>query len=75
MLAVAASAQQYDAAELFNRHRHTTRTVAEHTLASVLDARGATELLEATDAWQLIDETERATEQGLDPGTFVITRK
>ena len=43
----AAAARQYDAAELFNRHRHTTRTLAEHTLRTVLEARGATELLDA----------------------------
>ena len=35
-----AAARQYDAAELFNRHRHTTRVLAEHTLAGVLEARG-----------------------------------
>ena len=63
----AAAAGQYNAAELFNRHRHTTRTLAEHTLTGVLEARGAAELLSAPDAWHLIDETERATERGLDP--------
>jgi hypothetical protein len=67
----AADARQYDAAELFNRHRHTTRTVAEHTLVGVLEARGASELLNAPEAWHLIEETERATERGLDPKSIL----
>jgi hypothetical protein len=67
----AAAARKYDAAELFNRHRHTTRTIAEHTLSGVLEARGAAELLEAPDAWQLVDETERAIERGLDPAAIL----
>lgn len=50
-----AAAGQYDAAELFDRHRHTTRTLAEHTLAGVLDARGKGELLGEPEAWRLID--------------------
>ncbi|MHB8465135.1 MAG: MobF family relaxase [Acidimicrobiales bacterium] len=67
----AAAVRQYDAAELFNRHRHTTRTVAEHTLVGVLEARGAADLLNALDAWRLIEETERATERGLDPESIL----
>ncbi|MHB8466514.1 MAG: MobF family relaxase [Acidimicrobiales bacterium] len=66
-----AAARQYDAAELFNRHRHATRTLAEHTLTGVLEARGAAELLNAPEAWRLIDETERATERGLDPAAIL----
>ena len=62
----AAVAHQYDAAELFSRHRHTTRTLAEQTLAGVLDARGVPELLEQPDAWRLIEQAELATERGLD---------
>jgi hypothetical protein len=67
----AAAVRLYDAAELFNRHRHTTRTLAEHTLAGVLEARGVPELLSAPEAWQLIDETERVTERGLDPAAIL----
>lgn len=62
----AAAAHHYDAGELLSRHRHTTRAVAEQTLACVLEARGATELLEAPDAWRLIEEAELVTERGLD---------
>jgi hypothetical protein len=66
-----AATRQYDAAELFNRHRHTTRTLAEHTLAGVLEARGKGELLDAPEAWRLIDETERAVDRGLDPAAIL----
>ena len=68
---VAAADRQLDAAELFNRHRHTTRTVAEQTLVRVLEARGDAELLAAPEAWRLIEETERATERGLDPAAIL----
>ncbi len=37
--------------------------MAEQTLAGVLEARGAADLLRAPEAWQLIEETERATER------------
>lgn len=66
-----AATRRYDAAEMLNRHRHTTRTVAEHTLAHVLEARGAAQLLDAPDAWRLIDQTERATAQGMDPAAIL----
>ncbi|MHB8672049.1 MAG: hypothetical protein ACYDAD_16085 [Acidimicrobiales bacterium] len=66
-----AAASQYDAAELFNRHRHATRTHAEYTLAAVLEARGAGELLDEPEAWRLIDETERAFDRGLDPAAIL----
>jgi conjugative relaxase-like TrwC/TraI family protein len=69
----AAAAHEDDAAELLNRHRHTTRTLAEQTLAAVLEARGAPDLLGAPDAWRLIDETERSTERGLDPAAILAT--
>jgi len=69
----AAADRQLDAAELFNRHRHATRTLAEQTLTAVLDARGQAELLAAPEAWQLIEEAERATERGLDPAAVLAT--
>jgi conjugative relaxase-like TrwC/TraI family protein len=69
----AAAARHDDAAELLNRHRHTTRTLAEQTLATVLEARGASDLLGAPDAWLLIDEAERSTARGLDAAAILAT--
>ena len=67
----AATVRQHNAAELFNRHRHTTRTLAERVLTRVLAARGAADLLADPDAWRLIEATELATERGLDPAAIL----